>query len=99
MVLVHLSSMDTLTSVDDRPYWRDANEGGRNVEPLHCKAHLQLWHKDVAESAMACPCACHHSIQPESVCYNIQTACCLRWQFMEHVVLGIIQNVLSMQQR
>ena len=50
----HLSSMDTLTSVDDRPYWRDANEGGRNIEPLHCKAHLQLWHKDVADSAMAC---------------------------------------------
>ena len=46
-----LSSMDGHSSVDDRTYWRDADEGGRDVEPLHCKAHLQLWHKAVANTA------------------------------------------------
>ena len=93
-----LSSVNGRSSVDDCPYRRDANEGGGDVEALHCKARLQPWHNNIGGTATSCPCACHCSLQRRSACSKSVTSCGLRWHRMQYAVLRIIHYALNMQQ-
>lgn len=84
-----LSSMDCHRSVDDCAYWRDADEGRRDVEPLHCKDQLELWHMLSADNASVSES--HHAqvyvttalkADPDTEISSI-----LVWQNVQHIVL------------
>ena len=85
----HLFSLDSHSSVDDCPDRRDADEGRRDVEPLHCKARLQLWQKVVADTASASES--HHARVHVTTALkadpDTQVSSTLVWHIMQHIVL------------